>query len=658
MSTTDNNFYIQLENNLQFLNCLGKTEEKQTEKGMELISLLKDVEEVLSEVSEKGGKGSSGAKGMAPGFGAKLPTLSSTPGFGSSAATGATPPSGATFPLPPNAPNPQEIAAALAALQAILANVQAEMKNGSQQEQETLTLLSAQLTQAETAMQNYLNLINTLSKDWAEYQQFLNSPAFLAIVHWDSPHDTHWSTCNAIETWVQKHLGITINLSEDSSFQEDFSSAESQILAAFNVKITAAAGNISNMMSGANNSFFSTFLNMIMSGQSFSGSGVLQQLEQILSQVVKVLEAEGTTNTGKGGPSNTLIVEMLSNMSAVVNQLQETVMSSEANNTTASANISKAMTVQAQNNLQHTIDVLVLQAKEEAQANAFSSIMNIITAIVTVIVAAVCIATGNFAMAAMVIAMYVMQVSGGFNEMAKGIADIFVDLGFSQNTANIIGGCITAAFVIGASLACGNIAGIESLGSAIGVVALSLSNGIQAGLSTDLVQSCVEESLSSNASQDQIQSRENLVNEILGGIAAGLGLAGGIGMSFGSSAASAAEESSTMAGKLLQKVQSFIENIKIPLMLSEMAGNAINGGLGIGKGAVELQLATTQKTLGQLQGFETIIQNILNNTNNITTNEQQFYGNQIKNDGQITAQVDQQMYAYMAEYAQLLAQGA
>jgi hypothetical protein len=622
---------------------------------MELISLLKDVEEVLSEVSEKGGKGSSGAKGMAPGFGAKLPTLSSTPGFGSSAATGATPPSGPTFPLPSNAPNPQEIAAALAALQAILANVQSEMKNGSQQEQETLTLLSAQLTQAETAMQNYLNLINTLSKDWAEYQQFLNSPAFLAIVHWDSPHDTHWSTCIAIETWVQENLGITINLSKDSSFQEDFSSAQSQILAAFNVQITSATNSITSSLSGANNSFFSTFLNMIMSGQSFSGSGMLQQLEQILSQVVKLLEAEGTTNTGKGGPSNTLIVEMLSNMSAVVNQLQETVMNSEASNTTASANISKAMTVQAQNNLQNTIDELVLQAKEASQANFFSKIMNIITAIVTAIVVAVCVATGNFAMAAMVLAMYVMQVSGGFNELAKGIADLAVDCGASQNTANIIGGCLTAAITIAASLACGNFTGVWS---AIGSVALATSNGIQAGLSTDLVQSCVEESLSSNASQDQIQSRESLVEEILGGIAAGLGLVGGIGMSIGSSAASAAEESSTMAGKLLQKVQSFIENIKIPLMLSEMAGNAINGGLGIGKGAVELQLATTEKTLGQLQGFETIIQNILNNTNNITTNEQQFYGNQIKNDGQITAQVDQQMYAYMAEYAQLLAQGA
>jgi uncharacterized membrane protein (DUF485 family) len=313
------------------------------------------------------------------------------------------------------------------------------------------------------------------------------------------------------------------------------------------------------------------------------------------------------------------------------------------------------MTVQAQNNLQNTIDELVLQAKEASQASFFSKCMNIITAIVTAIVVAVCVATGNFAMAALVIAMYVMQVSGGFNELAKGIADVAVDCGASQNTANIIGGCLTAAITIAASLLCGNFAGI---GSAIGSVCLAVSNGIQAGLSTDLVQSCVEENLSSNASQDQIQSRESLVEEILGGVAAGLGLAGGISMSIGSSASSVAEESSTIAGKLMQKIQSFLENYKIALTISEMAGNAINGGLGIGQGAVELQLATSEKTLGQLQGFETIIQNILNNTNNITTNEQQFYGNQIKNDGQITAQVDQQMYAYMAEYAQLLAQGA
>jgi hypothetical protein len=258
-------------------------------------------------------------------------------------------------------------------------------------------------------------------------------------------------------------------------------------------------------------------------------------------------------------------------------------------------------------------------------------------------------------MAALVIAMYVMQVSGGFNELAKGIADVAVDCGASQNTANIIGGCLTAAITIAASLLCGNFAGI---GSAIGSVSLAVSNGIQAGLSTDLVQSCVEENLSSNASQDQIQSRESLVEEILGGVAAGLGLVGGISMSIGSSASSVAEESSTIAGKLMQKIQSFLENYKIALTISEMAGNAINGGLGIGQGAVELQLATAEKTLGQLQGSETIIQNILNTTNNITTNEQQFYSKQIQNDGQITAQVNQQMYSYMAEYAQLLAQGA
>lgn len=679
MSATNTDFYTQLENNLEFIQCVGKTKEEQSEKAMELVSLLKDLETVMDEVKD-GGKTATGTKGSAPGFLAKLPTLSGGTNSLSSGPSGSTSGSGSSFPLPPNAPSPQQIAAALAAIQAILANLQ-EQKESNPQNQEALTMIEAQLASAEASMQSYLNVIEKLQNEWNEFQQFLqqNNGQFNS---WMNHRDWPWyyfgfksepdpetsKVTSAIEKWVQANLGITINLdSSASSLSQILASATSQIEASFNVTIAAASSQLSSMMNGSGNSLLSTMLNMILSGQSFNGTGTLEQLEQILAEAMKLIAMEGQTFSGKGGPSDNLIVTMMAVMTEMVSSVQETIMQSQGEITTDNSNVSQAMTVQAQVNLQHTENELAKQAREEAEESFFDKFIKIITAIVTVIVIAICCATGNFAMAALMAAMYVMQVSGGFNELSKGFALAFEKMGVSANTANIIGSCLTIALTIAATAATGNFSSIldeagalstRGLFSAIGSASLALSNGIQAGMSTNLIDDCVIASLSSGASQEKIAAKEGKIELILGILAAVLALGGAVGQGFGSVASEVGTDATEEANSIASKLQSFLKANLTKLIFSELAGQAMNGGINIALGNTKLEQADTEEVLGKLQSLQSILNMIMNNTNTLTTNSQQFFGNILKGDGQVSAQVDQKMFAYEAEYAQLLAQGA
>ena len=659
--SVDNNFYTQLENNLEFLQCLGKTEEKQAQKGMEIVALLKDLEAAIATE----GKGSTGAKSsgsMAPGFGKiSLPSLGSEP-------TGSTPGSGSSLPLPPGAPSAQEIAEALATIAAIIQSLKQLTSSGSQQEKETLTLLGSQLSQAEIAMQNYLNILNLMQNDWAAFQKFLeqNNGQFNTWMNHRSwpwyyfgfksePDPETSKVIKAIENYVKETFGITINLdSSSTSLSEIIQSADAQVQAALDATITTAAGQLTNVMSGMNNSFFSTFLSMIMSGQSCSGTNTIQELESILAQVEKMLQMEGQTGNGKNGPSTTLIVTMLSYMTAMVNQVQETIAKSEASVSTDNQGISQAMMTQAQNNLQHIQNELIQQAREEAEESFFNTFIKVIGAIVTAIVVAISCATGNFAMAAMAIAMYTMQVSGGFDKLSEGIADVFKAMGISSNIANFIGEGMTILLTIAATLLTGNFSGILS---SLGSICLAASNAAQSAMSTNLIQDIVTASLPSDASQEEIDKKVSKIDLWLGIAAAVVGLAGGLGLGFGSAAQSAAE-SAEESSSVFQKIQSFLaSNMKL-LVASEAIAQLTNGGMNIGLGSIGLKQASTEETLGKLQGLQTIFSMVLENTNNYMSNTQQFYSKQIKDDGQIASQVDQQMYSYMTEYAQILAQGA
>lgn len=666
--SVDNNFYIQLENNLEFLQCVGKTEEKQTQKGMELLALLKDLEVALSTE----GKGAAGAKStgsMLPGFGkTALPSLGSNPL--SSGPTGATSGSGSSLPLPPGAPSAQEMAEALAAIAAVLQNLQELKSSGSQQEQEALTLLGAQLTEAENAMENYLKILNLMQNDWAAFQQFLeqNNGQFNT---WMNHRSWPWyyfgfksepdpETSNviiAIEYYVKNTFGITISIDSDStSLSEILQSADAQVEAAFNVQITAAAGQLSNVMNGMNNSFFSTFLSMIMSGQSLGGGNTIQELEQILLQVAKMLAMESQEGNGKDAPSSTLVVTMLAYMTDMVNQVQETIAKSEASVSSDNQNVAQAMVTQAQNGLQHIENELTIQAREEAEESFFDKFIKVISIIVTVIVVAISVITQNYAMAAMAIAMCAMQMSGGFKALSEGIADVCKAMGIPSTIANFIGEGMTIALTIAATVISGNFSGVWN---SIGSICLALSNGAQAGMSTNLIQDCVVASLPSDASQEEIDDKESQISMWIGIAAAIIGLAGGFSMAKGaSSAAAIAEDAGEESSSVFQKIQAMLSQNMKWVFATQLAAQLTEGGAKVGLGAVQMQQASTEEAIGKYQGLQEIYNMILENTNNNMSSTQQFFGDQIKHDGQIASQVDQKMYSYMAEYAQILAQGA
>jgi hypothetical protein len=337
-----------------------------------------------------------------------------------------------------------------------------------------------------------------------------------------------------------------------------------------------------------------------------------------------------------------------------VNQVQETIAKSEASVSTDNQGISQAMMTQAQNNLQHIQNELIQQAREEAEESFFNTFIKVIGAIVTAIVVAISCATGNFAMAAMAIAMYTMQVSGGFDKLSEGIADVFKAMGISSNIANFIGEGMTILLTIAATLLTGNFSGILS---SLGSICLAASNAAQSAMSTNLIQDIVTASLPSDASQEEIDKKVSKIDLWLGIAAAAVGLAGGLGLGFGSAAQSAAE-SAEESSSVFQKIQSFLaSNMKL-LVASEAIAQLSNGGMNIGLGSIGLKQASIEETLGKLQGLQAIFSMVLDNTNNYMSNTQQFYSKQIKDDGQIASQVDQQMYSYMTEYAQILAQGA
>jgi hypothetical protein len=592
------------------------------------------------------------------------------------------------------------------------------MINQIQQSMKMLQALEAAEQQVNEEWKEYQNFINNPNNQQAWQNDMAQEYWGWKFWDWGNSDPDSSDVCNSIINWVKQTFGITITLNADTYGKNDLNAliqdASDQVSAALNAKLTAPLNALEAFCYSTNNPALMSLFQMIQHNEKISGSQ-LETLEKIMTNAIKamVMLKNASGDMSDGGPSNALMAEMAALMTSSVNNLQGVIAQMSADKAGSDQKVSQAFAENAQKALESVERQIAIIAEKKAEENAFDKFIMAITIIVTIVVTAVAIASGQYWMAGIAIATCAMQLSGGFNKLADDvIAPLLEACGVSKDKADMIAEWIVVAITIIVTVLVGNYAstantleqggaealetGAEQAGRASEVIAngaeeasqasksafskaletlgklnpfrylstttnMAIEAGTQSLMGSNAIQDTISYAMKAEGKSDaQIQKAEEIAGIITAVVGALVSIGSAEAVSNSLSETMSAAKSTSRLTKILDAIS---EKIKSMVSLStlfsaqrwtQLVSQVSQSGAGIALGVIQKQQADCELKIGEAEALEQLMNSFLQITDNGMKNSMSNYQKMIKNNGQISNEVNQEMLAGEAMYAQLL----
>jgi vacuolar-type H+-ATPase subunit E/Vma4 len=415
----------------------------------------------------------------------------------------------------PSSPTEQTIADTLAQLAAVLSMVQSQIAHSSNsQYKDSLEVQAAQIQEAIANLQQCQKECQEIE----QFEQWLNSnPNIQKLLNelWQAGGGgLKKLIAEVIDAAISKQYGIHIDPS--SLDPSDYPNLNAYLNAVETVLFGQGVQNFIVDLTGGTDAGVELILKLLKNG-SITAAQAQAMLQAILMQMMQMLALIAKADVGGNGtqgPSNTLIAEMMAQMSAIVSQLQGQLAEFSSKKANNDSQIDHDFITQSQASLQKAIDQYNKIEDQEHNQSFWSIFLKIISIIVTVVMCCV----GQFEVAAIMAVFLILQQSGALDKLTQAIATALQSSGvLSPEAAKIIADVIVMVIAIVATLGVSAggtaLAGASEVAEAAATVTSRAVNALTETI-TDATEDGIEmtelstNTASENATEESVQTAQ------------------------------------------------------------------------------------------------------------------------------------------------------
>jgi len=589
-------------------------------------------------------------------------------------------------------PSPQEMADALAAMAAMVTDLQGQIEKSSDEHyQMACQIMLKEIELSMNVLTNYIYTANYVDTEWAKYNQYI-SDHMKQYQDWMNHEETHvktqmidgqkvttvWTTPdplvsnveNDIKKYCKNEFGIDIYLDPNcTDLNAIINSANQQVYAYLTSLMDSATNQVEDAFLYSTNPTLQQIGKMIFNDAAINEEA-LKTLELILSETLNKLTIMANTSTTNynEGPSSAMVIQILSTMTSTISNLEAMISKIEAKQADNSTKTSKKFGDAAKMNLQKVkdqldhIQKLTEEIKKDEQMNKIAGI------VLTAAMGLLAIVTGNVALVLIMITMTVLEDTGEMDKfkdyLTKQYTNFLVKNGESQQQAEkdakiladvtIIAAVAAGSFGVGAieaELENAFFEGASTISkSTLQAVMMALQESTSTQLTTDVTTSYL--SAHTHLSDDEIK-RIAMIAEIIADISA---IAATLGCGYGMSSAST--EEAGVAGLMRKLSGDHLSTIFLGSSAVQFGGSMVEMGANIDRSINLKAQAGAEEKLGESKANLSLFLDLQDMTNTIMQDNMQGYLQMLNSRQRADSDMLRTMLSFQAEYTKVLSQSA